>query len=1127
MNSGRHSIIQTMLVMAISLTCASSVEASHHGWRIVEAFSNADGSLQFVEMNLVASHHDSINNFKLVAGDATAGIDTIFSFPSNISSSLAGDRMLIATASFQSTYGIIPDFVIPDGFLTITAGDVIYAGILASRISWTSLPLDGVNSLNSDGLISPATPQNLSGVQITLSALDETDPAINNLPTASLQIVSNTPIATNDPLVTNYLSSISCVDNLDPSPVLTLSLPEVFTAGSSTVTVTCTDDSGNSTVEQVQIIVTNFVDSDNDGIGDDTDPDDDNDGVIDTSDAFPLNPDESLDSDNDGIGNNADLDDDGDGTPDNIDAFPLDPGEDQDTDGDGIGNNTDDDDDGDGVPDDLDAFPLNSAETTDSDGDGIGDNADDVNDSDEDGIPDEVELANGLDPQLASDAAEDLDGDGVSNLEEYLRGSNLSVDDVPPAITLASKFILPATGRWTAVPDSATATDVRDGVVAISVNPAGPFLSGTHALEWTAVDQAGNVAIANQTLVIEPLLHIARGATTAEGNSHGAAVRLSGEAPEYPVTFSYSVSGTVSSEDYAGLSGFASIDSGRDGVINFQIVDDGLEESSENLLITVTSVDGAALVGGQQFTLIISAENLPPSARLVIEQDGEKRVRIDRNGGPVTLTLLANDPNPGDDLGFDWTASSPGLGLTSVDTAVSGFDPGAVSDGQYRLTVVISDNATVPASTRISRLLIVVPGLDSLSSATDSDADGIPDLSEGHTDNDDDGIPDYLDSDLFGNLLPADNALLLETEPGLTLSLGDVSLAANRNSSSVAIDDIANLTDDSQLGFDNTLDERFDYPTGLLDFRVDGLTSNTANIVIPLSSAIPAGATYRKYTTSAGWQEFVDDGISRLASASSTRNICPPADGTFDNGLNAGHFCLRLTIADGGPNDADGSTNGSVRDPGGIAVAALDTSPPSLSPPSPLSITTNAAVPSSDSQVQSFLGQASCTDDVNGTLSITNNSPSSFAVGTVTTVVFDCVDESGNQVSASATVSVNPDSSQVTTSSQAEGAGAGCFIATAAYGSYLEPEVVSLRTFRDNYLLTNDPGRAFVSFYYEYSPPIASYIADHEMLRAAVRIGLSPIVYSVNYPGIPLVIFVLVLLTAIQRGIRQRISLVQ
>jgi hypothetical protein len=49
-------------------------------------------------------------------------------------------------------------------------------------------------------------------------------------------------------------------------------------------------------------------------------PDTDGDGLLDGSDAFPLDPLESTDTDGDGTGNNADLDDDGDGLPDTVET---------------------------------------------------------------------------------------------------------------------------------------------------------------------------------------------------------------------------------------------------------------------------------------------------------------------------------------------------------------------------------------------------------------------------------------------------------------------------------------------------------------------------------------------------------------------------------------------------------------------------------------------------------------------------------------------------------------------------------------------------------------------------------------------------------------------------------------
>ena len=81
--------------------------------------------------------------------------------------------------------------------------------------------------------------------------------------------------------------------------------------------------------------------------------------------------------------------------------------------------------------------------------------------------------------------------------------------------------------------------------------------------------------------------------------------------------------------------------------------------------------------------------------------------------------------------------------------------------------------------------------------------------------------------------------------------------------------------------------------------------------------------------------------------------------------------------------------------------------------------------------------------------------------------------------------------------------GGGCFIAAAAYGSYMADEVKILREFRDKYLLTNSIGRKFVTgFYYRYSPPVAKYIAKYELLKAITRIILTPMVYSIKYPFI-------------------------
>ena len=68
-----------------------------------------------------------------------------------------------------------------------------------------------------------------------------------------------------------------------------------------------------------------------------------------------------------------------------------------------------------------------------------------------------------------------------------------------------------------------------------------------------------------------------------------------------------------------------------------------------------------------------------------------------------------------------------------------------------------------------------------------------------------------------------------------------------------------------------------------------------------------------------------------------------------------------------------------------------------------------------------------------------------------------------------------------------------CFIATAAFGSPLAPQVQLLREVRDTYLLPYGPGRVLVDWYYAVSPGVAGVISRSETLRAVVRFALMPL----------------------------------
>ena len=97
------------------------------------------------------------------------------------------------------------------------------------------------------------------------------------------------------------------------------------------------------------------------------------------------------------------------------------------------------DSDGDGLPDDIEDVYCTDFNNPDTDNDSISDGVEDANqngivdagetdpcnaDTDGDGIPDGWEVANSLDPLAKDDGSIDSDGDGYSNLEEYLKNTD-------------------------------------------------------------------------------------------------------------------------------------------------------------------------------------------------------------------------------------------------------------------------------------------------------------------------------------------------------------------------------------------------------------------------------------------------------------------------------------------------------------------------------------------------------------------------------------------------------------------------------------------------------------------------------------------------------------------------------
>ena len=81
----------------------------------------------------------------------------------------------------------------------------------------------------------------------------------------------------------------------------------------------------------------------------------------------------------------------------------------------------------------------------------------------------------------------------------------------------------------------------------------------------------------------------------------------------------------------------------------------------------------------------------------------------------------------------------------------------------------------------------------------------------------------------------------------------------------------------------------------------------------------------------------------------------------------------------------------------------------------------------------------------------------------------------------------------------------GCLIATAAFGSELEPQIQSMRELRDGTVMSTSSGAAFMSgfnsVYYSFSPAVADLQREHPAFRDAVRAFITPMISSLSILG--------------------------
>jgi len=470
------------------------------------------------------------------------------------------------------------------------------------------------------------------------------------------------------------------------------------------------------------------IDTDGDGKGDNADTDDDNDETLDVDDDFPLDSTEDTDTDGDNIGDNADLDDDNDGVSDDKDNFPLDPNKASgtDTDGDGQDDEFDGDDDDDGTPDFDDDFSLDPTEDTDTDGDGTGDNAD--TDDDGDGWSDAEEIVEGSDPLDDNSKPIDTDGDGIGNVAD-------DDDDGDGVLDVNDDFPLDSQQAQTITWNNDTSHNLSDGSFSL-----GAFTDSGLALTYV---------ISNTSIATSPVGHFGVG---HEGNGLiGSIVYVQAEE---------SVNGNPVYENSAGTA--LGISEGQ-----FRIVYQEDMQLSANYPSAYGLVAGETYSGWKLEQLVNGTysdflANQDPYILASVDQSGADvvqkmetwlsalRVSSDgksgslnetdlfSNGGSGTHEIKAHRPDsfPSSDGRVTLSVPYNSTGAITLVTQASANVTLATVDASGSVTPLTGGVFTItisaPADPSYFEASLTTASITVIDDVTDTDGDGIPDLSDPH-----------------------------------------------------------------------------------------------------------------------------------------------------------------------------------------------------------------------------------------------------------------------------------------------------------------------------------------------------------------------------------------------------------
>ena len=563
-----------------------------------------------------------------------------------------------------------------------------------------------------------------------------------------------------------------------------------------------------------------------------------------------------------------------------------------------------------------------------------------------------------------SSSSEDVAVDDIA-----ITGARGSADTVAPTIAAPANITAEATGSRTTVSlGTATARDAVDATPTITNNaPSAGFPLGATTVTWTATDDAGNSASDTQTVTVRD--------TTAPTITAPSDVTAEATGPATPVrTGTATASDTVDSSVTVTSDAPASFPLGST-TVTWTATDDAGNSATDTQTVTVQDTTAPRVTAPANATLEATAPLTPLGAA----QYGTATASDTADSSPAVTS--------------DAPASFP-LGDTTITWTATDSSGNSATDAQ---TVTVRDT-TAPRVTAPNNVVTEAVGAATPVQTGAASASDAVDSSPTITNNAPATFPlgsttvTWTATDDAGNSGTATQTVTVRdtTAPSITAP-PDVAAEASGTATAVSLGS-ASSTDSVDGSVTVTNDAPSGFPLGRTTVTWtatdDSNNSATDTQVITVRDTAPP--------TIAAPSDVIAEADGRLTAVvlgTATATDSADADVAVTNDAPPGFPLGTTTVTWTATDDAGNSATAAQ------TITVQDTTAPSVAAPSDLTAEATGA------STAVSLGSASSTDSVDGSVTITNDAPTSFPLGR-TTVTWTATDDSGNSATDTQTVTV-------------------------------------------------------------------------------------------------------------------------